>query len=317
MRIRADKGIFRTPERLDGKIVHLTHTDLDAVCCDALFRRKYGNIFTIFSSVQDYNAYLERLAKVRNAAGLTLCLSDLGGRSSVLEALTCLKQRGWRVEWRDHHIWDAQVIGAVMSKIDYLRVSTEFCACEIVFRDLLANDPIAQEIAELGRDKDFWLNKDPRSEILSTAISDQLSRERIVGKLSQGVFIDHEIENMYAAQVRLKKKALSKALRASTIFNSTAITISNGYSSDVAAMLRSTYHSTTELVLRTNGRFSIRTVAPVSNQIAALFDGGGHPHAAGGSLHFTIAEQLAFRFTSYRLKKVRKLIETASKLSQS
>jgi len=186
-----------------------------------------------------------------------------------------------------------------------------------VFKDLLANDPIAQEIAELGRDKDFWINKDPRSEILSTAISDQLSKERIAAKLSQGVFIDREIEDRYETQMKLKKKALNKALRASALFNSTAITVSNGYSSDVAAMLRSRYHSVTELVLRTNGRFSIRTVVPVSNQIAALFDGGGHPHAAGGNLHFTIPEQLAFRLTPYRLKKVRELIETASELSQS
>jgi uncharacterized protein len=317
MRLRADKEISRTLERFDGKIVHLTHTDLDAVCCDAIFRRKYGNVLTIFSSVQDYSAYLERLANVRNAAGLTLCLSDLGGRASVFETLSCLKQKGWRVEWRDHHIWEAQVVKTVKSEIDYLRVSTELCACEIVFKDLLTNDPIAQEIAELGRDKDFWINRDPRSEILSTAISDQHSREKIATKLSQGVFIDYEIEDMYKTQVKLKKKALSKALRASTLFNSTAITISNGYSSDVAAMLRSRYHSTTELVLRTNGRFSIRTVAPVSNRIAAQFDGGGHPHAAGGNLHFTIPEQLAFRFTSYRLAKVRKLIETASKFSQS
>jgi len=43
--------------QFDGYIVHLTHTDLDAVCCDALFKRKYGNVFTIFSSVQDYSSY--------------------------------------------------------------------------------------------------------------------------------------------------------------------------------------------------------------------------------------------------------------------
>lgn len=315
MRLRTGRGISRTLGRFEGKIVHLTHTDLDAVCCDAIFRRKYGNIFTIFSSVQDYGAYLEKLTRVRSAADFTLCLSDLGGRASVVETVARLKQNGWRVEWRDHHVWDGQVVKTVESVIDYLRVSPEFCACEIVFRDLLENDRVAQEIAELGRDKDFWINNDPRSEILSTAISDQLSREKIAAKLSQGVFVDHEIEEMYETQISLKKKALSKALQVSALFDSTAITISNGYSSDVAAMLRSRYHSTTELVLRTNGRFSIRTVAPASNQIAALFDGGGHPHAAGGNLHFTIPEQIAFRFTSYRLTKVRKLIETASRFS--
>jgi oligoribonuclease NrnB/cAMP/cGMP phosphodiesterase (DHH superfamily) len=294
----------------------LTHTDLDAVCCDAIFRRRYENIFTIFSSVQNYSAYLEALAQIRKAPDLTLCLSDLGGTTSNTQIIARLKQNGWRVEWRDHHIWDRQVVEAVESAIDYLCVNPELCACEIVFKDLLENDPIAKEIAELGRDKDFWINKDQRSEVLSTAISDQLSREKIAAKLSQGVFVDPEIERMYAVQITLKKQALSKALRASALFDSTAVTISNRYSSDVAAILRDVYHSSTELVLRTNGRFSIRTVAPVSNQIAALFDGGGHAHAAGGNLHLTAPEQLAFRFTSYRLTKVRKLIETASRFNK-
>jgi nanoRNase/pAp phosphatase (c-di-AMP/oligoRNAs hydrolase) len=70
-------------------------------------------------------------------------------------------------------------------------------------------------------------------------------------------------------------------------------------------------------LLKANGVFSVRTVAPVSNQIAMLFDGGGHPHAAGGNLHFTIAEKVGFRLFAYRLKKVRELIEAASRFDQS
>jgi oligoribonuclease NrnB/cAMP/cGMP phosphodiesterase (DHH superfamily) len=48
-----------------------------------------------------------------------------------------------------------------------------------------------------------------------------------------------------------------------------------------------------------------------------LFDGGGHPHAAGGNLHFTIAEKVGLRLFAYRLKKVRELIEAASRFDQS
>jgi oligoribonuclease NrnB/cAMP/cGMP phosphodiesterase (DHH superfamily) len=244
-------------------------------------------------------------------------MSDLGGRQNAIEHLAKLKRNGWHVEWRDHHIWDTQTLKDATNIVDYLCVNRDFCACEIVCQDLLQSDPIAQEIAAIGRDRDFWINKDPRSEVLSTVVSDYTMRERIASKLAHGIFSDSEVEHMYALQMARKNKALRNAMRTSALFNRTAVTVSDGYSSDVAAMLRARYNSRTELILRASGIFSVRTVAPVSNQIAKLFDGGGHPHAAGGNLHFTIAERIGFRLFTYRLKKVRELIEATSRFNQS
>jgi uncharacterized protein len=317
MHRKLGKEILRALSRFNGNIIHLTHTDLDAVCCDAIFRRKYGNVLTIFSSVQDYSSYLDLFTQVKKATNLTLCLSDLGGRQSAVESVTKLKRNGWHVEWRDHHIWDTQTLEDVTNTIDYLCVNRDLCGCEIVYQDLLKSDPLAQEIAAIGRDRDFWVNKDQRSDVLSTAISDTASREKLASKMSRGIFTDAEIEGMYTVQMARKNKAMNNALKQSALFDHTAVTISRGYSSDVAAMLRDRYQSRTELLLRANGVFSVRTVAPVSNQIAMLFDGGGHPHAAGGNLHFTIAEKIGFRLFAYRLKKVRKLIEAASRFDHS
>ena len=91
MRRNVSKGVLGRLSRFNGHIVHLTHTDLDAVCCDAIFRRKYGNVLTIFSSVQDYSSYLDLFAHVQRTTNLTLCLSDLGGRESALESVSKLK----------------------------------------------------------------------------------------------------------------------------------------------------------------------------------------------------------------------------------
>jgi len=312
---RVNKPILIGLSRFDGHIVHLTHTDLDAVCCDALYRRKYRNVFTIFSSVQDYSSYLELLAQAEKMAKMTLCLSDLGGRKDAFEVVARLKTQGCRVEWRDHHVWDERFFEDIKSVVDYLRVDPELCACEIVSTDLFEGDLVAQQIAAIGRDRDFWINKDPRSEVLSAAISDDKSREEIALKLSQGVFVDAQIEAMYALQISRKNKAISKAIQKSVLLGHTAVTTSNGYTSDVAARLRDKYHSTAEIILRRNGIFSVRTVAPVSNQIAVLFDGGGHPHAAGGNLSFTRWDQIGFRLVGYRLAKVRKLVEAASRFN--
>ena len=239
---RVDRRVLRGLSRFDGHVVHLTHTDLDAVCCDALFRRKYGNVFTIFSSVQDYSSYTELLAKAEKTTNLTLCLSDLGGNTSALEVIVRLKSKGWRVEWRDHHVWDERLLGDIKSVIDYLRVDRELCGCEIVYTDLLDGDLIAKEIAAIGRDRDFWINSDQRSEVLSTAIIDDKSREQIALKLSRGTFADAQIEAMYALQIGRKSEAISKAIQKSVLLGRTAVTTSNGYTSDVAARLRDKYH---------------------------------------------------------------------------
>jgi oligoribonuclease NrnB/cAMP/cGMP phosphodiesterase (DHH superfamily) len=317
MRRNEGKGVLGRLNRFNGNMIHLTHTDLDAVCCDAIFRRKHGDVLTIFSSVQDYTAYLDLFARVQRSTNLRLCLSDLGGRESAVESVNRLKRNGWRIEWRDHHIWERPVLEDVKHVVDYLCVNREFCACEIVCQDMLKSDLTSQEIAAIGRDRDFWINEDPRSEVLSTAISDDASREMIASKLAHGIFTDPEIEHLYAVQTAQKNKSINNALQSSAVFDHTAITISNGYTSDVAAMLRERYNSRTELILRANGSFSVRTVAPVSNQIAMQFDGGGHPHAAGGNLHFSIAERIGFRLFAYRVKKVRDLIEAASRFDQS
>ena len=61
---KSDRNLLRALRHFEGAVVHLTHTDLDAVCSDALHRRKYGNVFTIFSPVRYYACHLNTLAKI-------------------------------------------------------------------------------------------------------------------------------------------------------------------------------------------------------------------------------------------------------------
>ncbi|MDD1721050.1 MAG: hypothetical protein LUP95_03590 [Euryarchaeota archaeon] len=274
-------------------------------------RRKHGEILSIYSSVQDYRVYIDHLAASRGRS-LELYLSDLGGHPSAVDALTKLSSKGWHVEWRDHHVWDEQTLGRAKQVVDYLRVDPQFCACEIVYQDMLPNDPVARELAAVGRDRDFWINRDPRSEMLSTVVHDNVWRQRVAMDLSQGIFSDRDIEREYERQTKKKNNVIERAIQRSRTIDHTAVTVSNHYASDVAASLRRKYDSTIEIVLHTNGVFSIRSTGPISNRVAELFGGGGHPHAAGGNLHFSIADRILFRLCSLRLKKVQKLIRTAS-----
>ncbi len=310
MSIDHPANVSNALSRYKGEVVHLTHTDLDAVCSDAILRRRYSDVLTIYSSVQDFEAYLCRLAASDRRVAC-LYLSDLGGHPSAVDALEPLRVKGWHIEWRDHHMWDENTLTRARQIVDYLRVDPRFCACEIVYQDLLPDDSVAREIAAIGRDRDFWINKDPRSEMLSTVVHDNAWRERVAKNLSKGTFWDKRLQQEYETQTQKKQKSIERALEHSRTIDHVAITVSNQYASDIAALLRQKHGSTIEIILRTSGIFSIRSTAPISNSIAALFGGGGHPHAAGGNLNFSIVDRILFRLYKFRLKKVHELIRTA------
>ncbi len=206
MVITHQSRISKALSQYNGQVVHLTHTDLDAVCSDAIVRRRHGEILTIYSSVQDFGSYVDQLA-ASHAHALDLYISDLGGHPSIVDALIELTSKGWRVEWRDHHIWDEHTFEHAQQVVDYLRVDRLFCACEIVYQDLLLDDRIARDVAALGRDRDFWINEDPRSEMLSTVVHNDTWRRYVAVNLSRGIFSDQSIEGEYDKQTRKKTKA--------------------------------------------------------------------------------------------------------------
>jgi len=83
--------------------------------------------------------------------------------------------------------------------------------------------------------------------VLSTAISDDESREEIALKLSRGAFADAEIEAMYTLQIGRKSEAISKAIQKSVLLGSTAVTTSSvtqvmwlrGLGTDITQLRRS------------------------------------------------------------------------------
>ncbi len=303
-------------KRFKGKIVHVTHTDLDAVCSDAILRRKHGDILTIYSSVQDFESNINHLA-ASDRRSLDLYLSDLGGHLRAVDTLAQLKSNGWHIEWRDHHIWSEETMRYAKHVVNYLRVDPQFCACEIVYQDLLPHDLVAHEIAIVGRDRDFWINDDPRSEMLSTVIHNDVWRRQVAKNLCRGIFSNSSTKREYKRQKQKKKKTIRRAIQHSRTQGKTVVTVSKHYASDIAAVLREKYGSTIEIVIRPNGVFSIRSTDPISNAIAEVFGGGGHPHAAGGNLHFSTVDRILFRLYTFRLKKVQELIRTASTYDKS
>ncbi|KUK62381.1 MAG: Phosphoesterase, DHHA1 [Methanoculleus marisnigri] len=278
-------------------VVHLTHNDLDAVGGDAIHRRKYGEVFTIWSSVGKFLSLFDAVAGSPGRGDL-LSISDIGYQQGVEQRLAKARSNGWRIEWRDHHRWKDEEIRAVEKKTSLLHIDVAVCATGIVARDLAPGDAVAEEIARVVCDYDLWKHQDPRSKMLGQVVMRKGCREYVRDNLVRGTIIDARVESEYAGIVREMERDIKKSLRHTTVIVDGRYRIAfaplYGYPSETAHTIRDELGTDIEVVVSSNGRISIRSVPPISHLIAREFSGGGHPHAAGGTFMFSLLDRLLF-----------------------
>lgn len=300
-----DSGLQRAVKSRTAHVVHLTHNDLDAVGADAIHKMKFGKdgVFSIWSSVGKFPALFMMVAACEGKGDL-LSISDLGYCKDAPAIAARAKKNGWVVEWRDHHRWRDEEVAAVEKAVSLLHIDTEVCGTGIVARDLLPGNPVAGEVARVVCDYDLWKHADPRSAVLGQVLQRKENRDHVLECLIHGVFTDDVIEREYAAIKAEMDAMMYRSLRQAT-FTGTKYRIvfapMYGYPSETAHFIRDEKDTEIEVIIGKDGKFSIRSVPPVSHLIAREFGGGGHPHAAGGSFNFTVVE----RFTWWLFKKSR------------
>jgi oligoribonuclease NrnB/cAMP/cGMP phosphodiesterase (DHH superfamily) len=299
-------------------VVHLTHNDLDAAGSDAIHRRKYGDVFTVWASVGKFLSLFDAVAGSPGRGDL-LSISDIGYQQGVEQRLAKARSNGWRIEWRDHHRWKDEEICAVEKKTSLLHVDVTTCATGIVARDLAPDDPVAIEIARVVCDYDLWKHQDARSKILGQVVMRKGFREYVRDNLVRGTIVDAKIEGEYDRIVREMERDIRKSIGHTTIIESDRYRIAfaplYGYPSETAHAIRDELKTDIEVVVSDNGRISIRSVPPVSHLIAREFSGGGHPHAAGGTFSFTLLDRLLFWLIK-RNRHYRRLAKTAESIEE-
>lgn len=298
--------------------VHLTHNDLDAAGSDAIHRRTYGEVFTIWASVGKFLSLFDAVAGSPGRGDL-LSISDIGYQQGVEQRLAKARSNGWRIEWRDHHRWKDEEIRAVTAKTDLLHVDVSTCATGIVARDLAPDDPVAGEIARVVCDYDLWKHQDTRSKVLGQVVMRKGFREYVRDNLVRGTITDAKIEGEYGRIVREMERDIDKSLRHTTIIADGRYRIAfaplYGYPSETAHAIREELKTDIEVIVSSNGRISIRSVPPVSHIIAREFSGGGHPHAAGGTFPFTLLDRFLFWLIK-RNRHYRRLAEVAESIGE-
>ncbi len=306
-----DGGLAAAVKSRSAHVVHLTHNDLDAVGADAIHRMKYGNgnVFTIWSSVGKFSALFSLVASC-DGKGDLLSISDLGYNKDAGVIARSARVHGWKVEWRDHHRWREDEIKKVSQEVSILRIDTSVCACGIVAHDLAPDNPVAGEIARVVCDYDLWKHADPRSAVLGQVLQRKKNREHVRDCLATGIFSDDLISQEYAEIKAEMEAMMHQSLKHATITGTRyriAFAPLYGYPSETAHFIRGQKNTDIEVIISKDGKFSLRSVPPVSHLIAREFGGGGHPNAAGGSFNFSIVE----RFTWWLLKRSRHFTEFA------
>jgi oligoribonuclease NrnB/cAMP/cGMP phosphodiesterase (DHH superfamily) len=266
------------------------------VGADAIHRMAYGDIFSVFCSVGNFPFILEKAAALPGKGDL-LSISDLGYQNGIEGKIDLAKKNGWRIEWRDHHRWEKEEIDRIDQRVDLLHVDTQVCACGIVSRDLRPGDPVAAGVAAVVCDYDLWKNEEPQAAVLARVLSREDNRGHVRDCLVKGIFSDSFIEQQYVIIQREMEEEIEKSLRKTRIYENhyrIAIAPQYGHPSETAAAIRKTLQTDIEVLVYPSGRFSIRSVPPISHLIAREFRGGGHAHAAGGTFNFSLLDRLSF-----------------------
>ena len=308
-------ALARSVSQRKQQVVHLTHNDLDAVGGDALHRRKYGDVFTIWCSVSAFLPMLEMLAGTEGK-GDTLSISDLGYQPGAGDLIARIKGQGWRIEWRDHHRWQPAEESRVAGLADLLHIDTGTCATGIIAQDLLPEDPVAGEIAAVVCDYDLWHHRDPRSRVLGQVVMEREMREYVRDVLESGRITDGQVEEVYAEVVARMEREIRRSIAHARVVRKKyliAFAPLYGFPSETAHAIRDALGTDIEVVVSPKGRFSIRSVPPISHLIAREFGGGGHPHAAGGTFPFTIVDRILFMLLKYS-RHFSRLVTVAERL---
>lgn len=278
-------------------VVHLTHNDLDAIGADAIHRMKFGEIFTIFSSVGKFQKNFNTVSGVPGKGDL-LSITDLGYRDGIEDTCARARSNGWKIEWRDHHRWTSEEIARVQKKVDLLVVDTDTCGCGLAARDLMPGNEQATELAGVVCDYDLWKHEDPRSAIVGQVSCKFEYQEYLRDNFVDGIIINAKIEEIYhqiKAEMDDQIRCSMKRTRILEGRYRIAFAPLYGYPSETAEAIRENMDTDIEVIVSENGKFSIRSEQPVSHLLARKFSGGGHPNASGGNFQFGMLDRIIFK----------------------
>ena len=227
--------------------------------------------------------------------------------AAFAQRLSAITVRNRIAYWNSHHAYDAQtqeLLGRTAHTADLsgplhggTLPETKKCAAELAQQRFLPNDSVAQELARIAHDIEFWERTDTRAVQLADLIASGFDPKELVDSLARGVLWSEHFEQLRTDYLGKKLAALQDILKHLVVKN----VLDHRFGFTLAPALLSTadagqhildHHDGVDIsvVLYRNGRVSFRRRdnCPLNlAELAKLFGGGGHAYAAGARLaHF-------------------------------
>ncbi len=170
----------------------------------------------------------------------------------------------------------------------------KLCSAELAQKRFLPNDTVAKDLAHLAHDIEFWERTDKRAVQLADLIASGFDVKELINSLARGVLWSEKFEQIQKEYLTKKEQALKDIMKHLVVKN--ILTYRFGFTlapnllptADAGQHILDNHVGVDiSVVLYRNGRISFRKRDECQVNLANLaeiFGGGGHVHAAGAKL---------------------------------
>jgi oligoribonuclease NrnB/cAMP/cGMP phosphodiesterase (DHH superfamily) len=282
------------------KYVIITHKDLDGIAGASLFtycrRVNSDQLKIIFTEPSNLLKFLRKYYK----KGRYLVIIDIGLNRAIHNELKDLDLSDVHIEWYDHHVWDQEWIKVLQDKRIDLYIDRSTCATGVVARNVCSDREMkVKYLVERVCDVDLWrFNTYESTFLFRYADLENSNRwrnkvfnlikyfleggiEDIVSGIEEDVskYVDEELRILSTLRSRIIKKDVEdlslciyfkeKSIPSTSIIGNAMLSIC-----DIAVVIHESLKS-----------LSFRSRKCNVREIAKIFNGGGHPRAAGAPLN--------------------------------
>lgn len=288
---------------------------LDGIAAAAiLFRsaRLSGKEFRLGGLLRFENAQEQFSAMASHTGDLLFILDFLpDDLDAIKQQLDAILVRNRIAYWNSHHPRDAGTEETLKRYAHTVDLSgplhdgplpkEKLCAAELCQRRFLPQDKVAQELAHLAHDIEFWERTDARAQQLADLIAAGFEPRDIIDSLSRGVLWSERFERARQNYVQKKEEALRDILQHLIIRNLLQYRFGFALAPNLLPTADAGQHLLdnhdgidVSVVVYRNGRISFRKrdTCPLNlAELARLFGGGGHSYAAGARLQHHVTRE--------------------------
>jgi oligoribonuclease NrnB/cAMP/cGMP phosphodiesterase (DHH superfamily) len=262
-------------------LLHISHNDLDGVCCGILVKSVFPKAKTLYISYDELNSALSEISPSYTSVMIT----DISPTAGVVETLS---------GDRDFLLIDHHISTAPLASHPFVMLNIEKCAAMLTYEKLSADGhdlSAYKRLVEIVNDFDLWKLKYEESLKLNILFS-LLGIERFEARFLETPFTEFLPEEKYIISIEENRrdsyirKAL-KNVRWGTDKNGrrVAAVFAEAYTSELGnAIIKQGQADYALVVNAQRGKFSLRSRHDLDiSKLAEMSGGGGHKNAAGFS----------------------------------